>query len=327
MTSSHDFMTSSQDQANHAGTWNVLPVARLEKNSYFGEAALVEDDDQAVRSACVRAVTDLEVYLLSRSGLHECMAAHPSIKSIFSTVKEAKEEENRQEAEVRKRQVAQISRSFFMQICGNCATITARPNYVLQFAGGDAILAAALQSTIASSGSVLEFLFGPCFGRLSDKYGRLPFLMIGPIGSFICDGMVCAYPSKATVVIGKVISGMTVTAFITISRGALADVVQGEAMAVANSAMAMYSGVGIIAGPWLAARFLTDRLSYGASAAFALANGAMLMSGFVETLAKSERKEVDYLACNPFTFLKLFTHSKTMTMLVLAVGAQSLGAI
>ena len=32
----------------------------------------------------------------------------------------------------------------------------------------------------------------------------------GPFGSLICDGLVFLYPSKWTVVIGKVISGMTV---------------------------------------------------------------------------------------------------------------------
>ncbi len=337
-------MTSSQDFAAPAlGTEDVVassvrPVAVLEEKTYFGEAALLGADGEPdsglndsskapVRNACVRARTDLEVYLLSRNALHECMSAHPALTGFFQSQRQAKEVANAKDAAFRKRAVTILSAVFFLQICGNCATLTARPTMLLGFVGNDSTAAAALQSMISSCGSVLEFIFGPCLGRLSDRYGRFPFLMIGPLGSLVCDGLVALYPSWATVVVGKVVSGMTVTSFITMSRGALADVVQGEEMALANSRMAVYSGLGIIASPWIAARFLTDRAAYLFSACCAVINGLVLMLGFRETLPLSDRKPVNLLACNPLSFVKLFTHSKTMTTLVLAVGFQSLGEI
>ena len=80
--------------------------------------------------------------------------------------------------------------------------------------------------------------------------------------------------------------------------------VQGEALAIANSEMAIYSGVGIIVGPWIAARFLSDRATFGMAALFAVLNGAMLLLRFRETLPLSERKPVKWAACNPLTFTK-----------------------
>ena len=68
-------------------------MARKEKFDYAGEGALVEDE--GVRSACVKAATDLEVFFLSRQGLQECMAAHPSIKTIFANQKAKQELENK----------------------------------------------------------------------------------------------------------------------------------------------------------------------------------------------------------------------------------------
>ena len=47
-------------------------MARKEKFDYAGEGALVEDE--GVRSACVKAATDLEVFFLSRQGLQDLAA-------------------------------------------------------------------------------------------------------------------------------------------------------------------------------------------------------------------------------------------------------------
>ena len=91
------------------------PVARKEKFDYAGEGALVEDE--GVRSACVKAATDLEVFFLSRQGLQECMSAHPSIKTIFANQKAKQELENK----VTRTIVAGIWVAFFRE-CPQSAT-------------------------------------------------------------------------------------------------------------------------------------------------------------------------------------------------------------
>jgi MFS family permease len=182
--------------------------------------------------------------------------------------------------------------------------------------------------TMASCGGMLEFILNPLIGRLSDKYGRFFFIMLGPVGNCVLDGLIAANPhSQALLVGGRVISGMTMTAFVTILRAAVSDVLEGSTLAAAHSQSALYSGVGIIAGPWLASRLGTDRAAFGLSSLAAGLNGLYLLNSFEETLPTGQRKEIDWSACNPLSFLKLFTtgDNNTLSLLCFAVWMQSVG--
>ena len=159
MVQSGDLLGGSEREVER-GEARVQPVNRLGPQEYFGEGAMIGEDG-GVRNACVIASGPLDVYLLTREALRACLAAHPSIRTIFAVEREQKEAANEEAARQRAAAVALISRGFFMQVCGNCWTLTARPNMLLQFSNNDAAAAAALTSVISSSGSVLEFLFGP----------------------------------------------------------------------------------------------------------------------------------------------------------------------
>ena len=56
-----------------------------------------------------------------------------------------------------------------------------------------------------------------------------------------------------------------------------------------------------------------------------LASGLHSSKRASNLVAGRERKPINWLACNPFSFIKLFTYSRTMTTLVLAIGFQSIG--
>eukprot|EP01047_Picozoa_sp_COSAG01_P040727 COSAG01_NODE_3447_length_6079_cov_12.927343_2_plen_417_part_00 len=277
----------------------------------------------------------------------------------------------------------QLSVAFFLQCVSHNLVSYPRASLTLIFNGGDSAAAARVIALMATSGSMVEFVFGPCFGRLSDRYGRLLFLLVGPLGTVIFDGLVFLFPSQPVLILGKIVSTLTVTAFVTILRSALNDVVQGEAYAVANSSsahapragvpahnrpmhpppclilvvhgsgphfpllwprnsltavallsmlpplpvVAIWTGSAIVISPIIASRFVSERVAFGLSAAVSLLNGASLLTSFKETLHLSERVPVDWLQCNPLSFIKLFSHSRTMTLLVTAIFFQTLGEI
>ena len=202
-----------------------------------------------------------------------------------------------------------------------------RSNLVLSFNNNDAAAAARVIGAMTTAGSMVDFLFGPMLGRLSDRYGRRLFLLLGPFGAFFCDGLVFLFPTQSVLIAGKIVTTVTLTGFVTILRGALNDVVQGEAYAVANSGMAMWTGTAQCVVPLVVSRFFTYRAAYGVSALFAGLNSLYLLTSFRETLSPGERVPVNWMLCNPLSFLKLFTHSRTLSLLAMAVFFQTLGEV
>lgn len=239
----------------------------------------------------------------------------------------SKSEEAAQEEKERK-MASVFGISILLQLISNTATLNARPSMMLSFTKNNATEAARLLGLMASSGAVLEFLLNPMFGRMSDKYGRFAFIMMGPIGQMICDGLIALNPSSMGLVIaGRIVTGMTMTAFITLFRASIADVLSGKALAAANSGSALYSGVGIVVGPWLGSRLGSDRNAFALSALMSAANAFYLFSNFQETLAPEDRKEIDWSGVNPLSFLALFTKGNMLTLLCSAVFFQSLGEL
>ena len=129
-------------------------------------------------------------------------------------------------APAQKNSIRQISLAFFLQVVSHNLVSYPRASLVLKFSGGESAAAAKVIGLMATAGSLVEFVFGPCFGRLSDRYGRYIFLLVGPLGTIVCDGLVFCVPSLPVIIASKVVSTLTVTAFVTILRSSLNDVVQ-----------------------------------------------------------------------------------------------------
>lgn len=117
------------------------------------------------------------------------------------------------------------------------------------------------------------------------------------------------------------------TSYVTIFRASISDVLSGQALAAANANSALYSGVGLVLGPWLGSRLTSDWQAFALSAIMSGLNAAYLLSHFKETLAVEDRKEVDWAQCNPLSFLYLFTKGRDLAMLCAAVFCQSVGEL
>ena len=70
----------------------------------------------------------------------------------------------------------------FLNVTVLCLPIQARPIIVKQLTRGDVGATAALLATLTSGVGLAEFFVNPLVGALSDAYGRLPFLLLSPLG-------------------------------------------------------------------------------------------------------------------------------------------------
>ena len=117
------------------------------------------------------------------------------------------------------------------------------PMLVEAFEGGDTASAAATYGVFATAWALMQFLFMPILGAMSDRFGRRPVILISCFGLGLDYFLMALAPNLAWLFVGRVISGITAASFST-AFAYIADVWPPEKRAAAFGA----GGRGIRAG-------------------------------------------------------------------------------
>ncbi|MFD1256517.1 TCR/Tet family MFS transporter [Mucilaginibacter terrae] len=148
--------------------------------------------------------------------------------------------------------------------------------------------------------SVMQFLFAPVLGNLSDKYGRRPVLL-GSLLGFGIDYIFLAFaPSIWWLFVGRIIAGITGASFTTASAY-IADVSTPEKRAQNFGIIGAAFGLGFIIGPVLGGILghVDVKLPFLAAAGLALLNAAYGYFILPESLAKENRRPFEWKRANP----------------------------
>jgi len=203
--------------------------------------------------------------------------------------------------------------------------VPTRATLVLAMKNGDTAATAKVMGLMSSCAAMLELFINPVFGRLSDTFGRKPFLLIAMALDSLLHGAVASRPKSLPVMFAdRVISGSMIFCFLSPLNAALADIYgTGPTLTQKTARLQMYYGIGACIGPLIGAK-LGGRKSFAVSAALFAATYAWISQKLPETLADENRKPFDLLACSPLRFLKLFRQKMTAT-LAATIGLQSFG--
>lgn len=109
---------------------------------------------------------------------------------------------------------------------------------------------ATLSGILMSSYSIFQFVFAPMLGRLSDKYGRRPILLVSVFGNVISYFIWAISNSFGLFLVSRIISGAT-GGNIAVAQSYIADVTTRENRAKAMGLMGAIFGLGFILGPFL----------------------------------------------------------------------------
>jgi MFS family permease len=82
-----------------------------------------------------------------------------------------------------------------MNIVGICMLLQSRPEMLLKQVGNDAGRMATLMANLSAAVGVFEFMLNPTAGKLSDQYGRRPFLLASPLVNIVMKALVFVNPS------------------------------------------------------------------------------------------------------------------------------------
>jgi MFS transporter, DHA1 family, tetracycline resistance protein len=171
----------------------------------------------------------------------------------------------------------------FIDLLGFGIIIPLLPFYAEHF--GASALAIGLLST---SFSVAQFLFAPFWGRLSDRIGRRPVILMGLLGSAVSYSMFALADSLTMLFVARTLSGVA-GANIPTAQAFVADVTGAEHRARGMGMIGAAFGLGFVFGPAIGG--FTSRWGYAAPAWFAAALSAANFVAALIVLPESRAKD------------------------------------
>ena len=192
------------------------------------------------------------------------------------------------------------------------------PNLVKQFAGGDTALAAQYTLVFAVTWGLMQFVFSPLIGMLSDHYGRRPVLLISILGLGIDYMFMALAPTLSWLFVGRVINGITAASFST-ANAYVADVTAPEERAKAFGMLGAAFGIGFLVGPGIGGALgdINIRLPFWAAAALATCNWLYGFFVLPESLPPSRRASgLSWRRANPLGALVFLRERRNLLGLV-----------
>jgi len=180
------------------------------------------------------------------------------------------------------------------------------PRLVQQFAGGDPAGGARMYGLFGTTWALMQFLFSPILGSLSDRFGRRPVILLSCLGLGIDYVFMALAPSLGWLLLGRIISGITAASFPT-ALAYVSDVTPPERRAASFGLMGAAFGLGFVLGPAVGGLLggLSPRAPFWASAVLALLNVGYGTFVLRESLAPEQRRSFDWRRANPVGALAL----------------------
>lgn len=137
---------------------------------------------------------------------------------------------------------------------------------------------------LAASYSAMQFIFAPLLGRLSDRYGRRPVILISLLGSAVSSFMIGFANSIILLFVARILNGISGASYST-AQAYVADITTKENRARGMGLIGAAFGIGFIIGPALGGlcALVDKRLPFFVSGALALANMAIAWKRLPET--------------------------------------------
>jgi DHA1 family tetracycline resistance protein-like MFS transporter len=180
------------------------------------------------------------------------------------------------------------------------------PKLVLDFLGGDAPGAAKMFGIFGTVFALMQFVFSPVLGVLSDRFGRRPVILLSNLGLGLDYIVMALAPTVGWLFLGRMISGIT-AASISTGMAYIADVVPREKRAGAFGLIGAAFGVGFVLGPALGGILgnANPRLPFWVAAGLSLANWVYGFFFVPESLPLERRKAFTLRRANPVGSLVL----------------------
>ena len=153
------------------------------------------------------------------------------------------------------------------------------PQYAERFGAGAAVI-----GLLSASFSLAQLVFAPVWGKLSDRIGRKPIIIISLFGTAI-GSLVTGFAGALWILfLGRIIDGIS-GASVSVAQAAVADISPARQRARYMGLIGAAFGVGFVAGPAIGALAALGgpKIPFFVAAAIAAVNGLIALKRLPET--------------------------------------------
>jgi len=190
--------------------------------------------------------------------------------------------------------------TLLIDVTGFGLVIPVFPKLIEQLINGNISEASEWGGWLTFAYAIMQFLFAPVLGNLSDKYGRRPVLLFSLLGFGVDYILLSIAPTIWWLFLGRVIAGITGASFTT-ATAYIADISTPENRAQNFGMIGAAFGLGFIIGPVLGGVLgqYGARLPFIVAAALALLNALYGYFVLPESLSKENRRPFSWKRANP----------------------------
>ena len=186
---------------------------------------------------------------------------------------------------------------------------------------------------LASTFALMQFIFGPILGALSDRYGRKPILLLALFVMAAYYLLMGFAQTLWLLFLGRLIGGITAATHAT-ANAYMADISSPEEKAARFGMLGAGFGLGFVLGPLIGGLLgeWGPRAPFFAAAMLAAANGVLCYFVLKESLKTKNRREFMWYRANPIGAildLRKFEgiYSLLLVFLLFTVGTSIYAAI
>lgn len=174
------------------------------------------------------------------------------------------------------------------------------PKLIEGFMGGDAGKAAEVYGLFGTVWALMQLIFMPILGSLSDRLGRRPVILASVTGLGLDFILMALAPDVSWLLVGRVISGIT-SANVSTSSAYIADVTPPDKRSGAYGMMGAAFGVGFILGPAVGGLLgsVEPRMPFWVAAGCCLLNALYGLFVLPESLPPERRAPFNWRRANP----------------------------
>lgn len=194
--------------------------------------------------------------------------------------------------------------TLFLDLFGVGLIVPVLPDLVKELEGGDVQAASHAVGWLGALYALMQFVFSPVLGSLSDRFGRRPVILLALLGAGLDYLLLAWAPTMAWLFVGRIIAGVTAANFSACSAY-IADVTPPEKRAAGFGMIGAAFGLGFVAGP-LAGGWLGDvglRVPFLVAAGITLLNCLYGLFVLPESVRPENRRPFQWASVHPIRSL------------------------